>query len=228
MNVHPIDRKRVTQTISHVNLHYPCAQDGEAAALLLETAGLIRTQEMPLQQGGTFYRFTTNAHALNQPDNIIYLSPLPQAAADLFAAARQSLGIGTSKEHPAVAAYAAAHAADPEFDFHVGFLLDSLDYLEERFLALQALEANDPRFAGRLKFLVNRALPGDAKIDARLDASPVYRGITRTTYGRHGVQAFCETDLLVDGPLGGGLVLEFDFIFPGHDDHIMAVSDGAR
>ncbi len=228
VNAHSIDRKTVTQTISHVNLHYPRLQDGEAAALLLETAGLIRTQEMPLQQGGTFYRFTANVHALNQPDNIIYLSPLPQTAADLFAAARQSLGIGTATEHPAVAAYAAAHAADPEFDFHLGFLFDSLDHLEERFLALQALEANDPRFAGRLKFLANRALPGDTEIDARLDASPVYHDIARTTYGRNGVQAFCETDLLANGPLGGGLVLEFDYIFPGHDDHIMAISDGAR
>lgn len=228
MNVHSIDRIAVAQTISHVNLHYPRAEDGPAAALLLETAGLVRTQEMELPTGGIFYRFTANAHALNQADNIVYLSPLPQATAALFAAAREKLGVGTASEHPAVAAYRAAHAADPEYDFHVGFLLDSLSFLEERFLALKALEANDPRFAGRLNFLVNRALPGDAEIDARLDASPVYRSVTRHTYGRNGVQAFCETDLIVDGPLGAGLVLEFDYVFPGNDDHIMAIADPAR
>jgi hypothetical protein len=211
-----------------VNLHYPCASDGPAAALLLETAGLVRTQEMELPQGGTFYRFSTNARAPDRADNIVYLSPLPQATAELFAAARERLGVGTRDEHPAVGAYQAAQAADPEFNFHVGFLVDSLDFLEERFLALQALEANDPRFAGRLQFLVNRALPGDADIDARLDASPVYRDIARYTYGRNGVQAFCETDLIVDGPLGEGLVFEFDYVFPGHAEHIMSISAYTR
>ncbi|EQB08814.1 hypothetical protein L288_07240 [Sphingobium quisquiliarum P25] len=228
MKAQTIDRSSVAQTISHVNLHYPLPEDGEAAAVLLETAGLVRTQEMELPSGGTFYRFTANSHALNQADNIVYLSPLPPATAQLIAAARESLGMGTANEHPAVSAYRAAHAADPEYDFHVGFLLDSLDFLEERFLALQALEAKDARFAGRLKFLVNRALPGNSEIDARMDASPVYRGVTRYTYGRNGVQAFCETDLIVDGPLGSGLVLEFDYVFPGYDDHIMAISEQTR
>ncbi|MCP1471774.1 hypothetical protein J3E64_003487 [Sphingobium sp. OAS761] len=223
-----IDRTQVVQTISHVNLHYPEATDGPAAALLLEAAGLVRTQELALPQGGTFYRFTANVHAINRPDNIVYLSPLPAATAALINAARDGLRYGARDEHPAVAAYRAAQASDPEHNFHVGFLFDSLDYLEERFEAFKALEASDPRFAGRLKFLVNRALPGDAAIDARLDISPLYRGVTRYTHGRYGVQAFCETDMIVDGPLGEGLVLEFDYVFPGHDDHIMAVSEKTR
>ena len=228
MNVQSTVRASTALTISHVNLHYPKPEDGPAAALLLETAGLLKTQEMALPQGGTFYRFTTNVLAPNGGDNIIYLSPLPAATAALLTAAREALGLGTSSEHPAVSAYRAAQAADPEYNFHVGFLHASLDQLEDRYLALQALEANDARFAGRMKFLVNRAQPGDAEIDARLDASPVYRGISRYTYGRNGVQAFCETDLIVDGPLGGGVVLEFDYIFPGRDDHILAISDASR
>lgn len=228
MNADTLDRAQISQTISHVNLHYPEPEDGPAAALLLETAGLILTQEFELPYGGTFYRFTANAHAINQGDNIVYLSPLPPATAALLKAARDVLGYGTQNEHPAVGAYHAAQASDPEFNFHVGFLIDSLDYLEERFQALQALEASDPRFAGRLKFLVNRALPGNPEIDARMDASPVYRGVTRHTYGRNGVQAFCETDLIVDGPLGEGLVLEFDYVFPGYKDHIMSVSEITR
>jgi len=220
-----IDRAAVVQTISHVNLHYPRPEDAEIAALLLEACGLVRTQEMELPTGGVFYRFTANVHAINQPDNIVYLSPLPPATAALMDAARDGLGLGTADEHPAVAAHRAAQARDPEHNFHVGFLLDSLDYLEERFEALKALAANDPRFSGRMKFLVNRALPGDAEIDARLDRSPVYAGVTRYTHGRFGVQAFCETDLVVDGPLGEACVIEFDYVFPGHDDeHIMAVS----
>ena len=228
MNVQSILRAPAAQTISHVNLHYPRPQDGPAAALLLETAGLVKSQEMELPQGGVFYRFTTSALHPNGGENIVYLSALPAATAALLATAREALGFGTDREHPALVAYRAAQAVDPEFDFHVGFLHGSLDQLEEHYLALQALEANDARFAGRLKFLVNRAQPGDAEIDARLDASSVFQGVTRYTYGRNGVQAFCETDLIVDGPLGGGVVLEFDYIFPGHDDHILAVADDRR
>jgi hypothetical protein len=219
-----IDCTATKQTISHVNLHYPTPADGPLAAAILQAAGLVQTQQFALPQGGTFYRFTANHNAPNQADNIVYLSPLPSATAALYSAAREALGFGTPAEHPAVASYRIAQAADPEFDFHVGFLVDSLDYLERRFAALQALERDDPRFAGRMEFVVNRAPPGDPEIDARLDASPVYAGVTRYTYGRHGVQAFCKTDLIADGPLGEGLVIEFDYVFPGHEDHIMAVS----
>jgi len=228
MNVQSTVCASTELTISHVNLHYSQPEDGPAAALLLETAGLLKTQELDLPQGGVFYRFTTNFLAPNGGDNIIYLSPLPAATSALMAAAREALGFGTNKEHPAASAYRAAQAADPEYNFHVGFLHASLDQLEYRYLALQALEANDTRFAERLKFLVNRAQPGDADIDARLDASPVYKGVSRYTYGRNGVQAFCETDLIVDGPLGGGVVLEFDYIFPNRNDHILAISDASR
>jgi len=228
MNIQSTLRAEAALTISHVNLHYAHPDDGPAAALLLETAGLAKTQEIDLPRGGVFYRFTTNALSPFEGDNIVYLSPLPAATAALLAAARKALSFGTADEHPSVAAYRAAQAVDPEYNFHVGFLHKSLDRLEEHYLALKGLEADDPRFAGRLKFLVNRAQPGEVEIDARLDASPVFAGVTRHTYGRNGVQAFCETDLIVDGPLGGGVVLEFDYVFPGYNDHILAVSTTGR
>lgn len=224
---HPeVSRASVQQSISHVNLHYPRKDgDGEAAALLLEACGLVRTQEMPLPQGGTFYRFTSNADDIDFPDNIVYLSPLTVETQALIDAARGALGWGTDNPHPAIAAFHAANAIDPERELHVGFLVDSLEFLEQVMLRIGDLAANDPRFAGRVQQLVNRALPGDPEIDARLDASPIYAGVTRYTFGRNGVQAFCATDLLVDGPLGEGLVIEFDYVFPGHDEHIMSVSE---
>lgn len=63
MNVQSTMRAKAAQTISHINLHYPRPEDGPAAALLLETAGLMKTQQMELPQGGIFYRFTTNVLA---------------------------------------------------------------------------------------------------------------------------------------------------------------------
>jgi len=214
-------RSGVRQTISHVNLHYATPEDGPAAARLMELLGLVKTQEMPLPTGGLFYRFTVNEHDINQPDGIVYLSPLPPATAGLFAAMRERLGVGGPDEHPAVAAYRAANAIDPEFNLHVGFLVDSLEFIEERFAALR----DDPELSKRSAILVNRALPGDPAIDARLDASPLYKDVTRYTYGRNGVQAFISTDLIVDGPLAERMVIEFDYVFPGYAEHIMSVSE---
>jgi len=228
MKIDRIERRAVHQTISHVNLHYRCQEDGPIAARLLELLGLTRSQEMDLPTGGTFYRFTVHSNDVNRADGIIYLSPLPSATAALFEAIGDKLRIGAPDEHPAVAVYRAAQATDPEFNFHVGFLVDSLDAIEERLAELQRLERTDPAFGGRLKILVNRALPGDPVIDARLDASPLYAGVDRYTYGRNGVQAFVETDIIVDGPLAEGLVIELDYVFPGHAAHILSVSEITR
>ncbi|MDD3797762.1 MAG: hypothetical protein PHE36_01130 [Novosphingobium sp.] len=226
MKFDEIERSTVTQSISHVNLHYPRKDgDGEAAALLLEACGLVRTQEMDLPYGGTFYRFTSNAHDINYPNNIVYLSPYTPQTQAMIDKARAALGMDTADPDPVVKAFHEANAIDPERELHVGFLVDSLEFLEQVFLKLKDLEANDPRFADRLKIVVNRALPGNPEIDERLDASPIYNGVTRYTFGRNGVQAFCATDLIVDGPLAEGLVIEFDYVFPGYEEHIMSVSE---
>ena len=62
-------------------------------------------------------------------------------------------------------------------------------------------------------------------IDARLDASPLYAGVTRTTYDRNGVQAFIRTDLLCSGPLGEDCVIEFDFVFPGYSENMLTKTE---
>jgi hypothetical protein len=216
------------ETISHVNLHYRNATDGPAAARLLEVLGLMQTEALTLPNGSVFYRFTVNRHDLDRGDGIVYLGQLPDALAGVYAAVHERLGVGTTAEHPSVAALHAAQAEDPEANFHVGFLMNSLDQIEARMAALKHLEQTDLRFKGRLQFLVNRAMPGNAEFDARLDASPLYRGITRYTYGRNGVQAFVETDLFVTGPLGGGLVFELDYVLPGHSQHILSRTELTR
>jgi hypothetical protein len=72
-----------------------------------------------------------------------------------------------------------------------------------------------------VEFIFNRAKPGDAEIDARMDASPLFADAVRHTYGRNGVQAFVRTDLLIGGPLGDGVVLEFDYVFPGRPENML-------
>ena len=209
-------------SMGHVNLHYRRDEDGPLAARLLELLGLVKTDEMTLPNGSLFYRFTTNRANLDGGDGIIYLVRLPDALGAAYAAINDALKVGQPDEHPSVAGLRAAAAQDPEHNFHVGFLLNDLAQIEERWGALKELEKTDPAFTGRLKFLANRSLPGNAEFDARLDASPIYKDVTRYAYGNNGVQAFVETDIFVSGPLGEGLVFELDYILPDAKSHILS------
>jgi len=112
-----------------------------------------------------------------------------------------------------------AIAADPEYTFHVGVLLESLEALEQTILDLQA----DEDLKDRIKVCLNRPRPGNPEVDARLDASPLYGRVERYAYGDNGVQAFIETDLLSSGVLGESLVIELDYVFPNYANHVLSV-----
>lgn len=206
-------------TMGHVALHYGKPDEGPLAAKLLERLGFVKTQDLPLPGGGHFYRFVVNPEHEARGDGILYLSPVPPAQAALVEAVRSALKIGAPGEHPAVAGMRAALEVDPEYSFHVGVLLDSLEELER---IVQAVRS-DAELAGRLKVTLNRARPGDPQVDARLDASPIYAEVDRYAYGANGVQAFIETDILTSGTLGESMVLELDYVFPGYRSHILSV-----
>lgn len=209
-------------TMGHVALHYACKEDGPAAARLLSLLGFTETQCLPLPDGN-FYRFVVDERHRARGDGIIYLSVVPEAQRGLVAAVREALRVGAADEHPSVGAMRGALKADPEYSFHFGVLVNSLERLEAMILDLRQRNATDPDLKGRLTITVNRAAPGNAEVDARLDRSPVYGDVTRYAYGKNGVQAFVETDLLTSGTLGESMVLEFDYVFPNHDRHILSV-----
>ncbi|WP_207974448.1 hypothetical protein [Parafrankia sp. BMG5.11] len=210
------------RSLGHIALHYGDASDGPAAAKLLTALGFEETQMLPLPHGN-FYRFVVDGSHFAKGDGIIYLSALPEAQMNLIAATHAALGVGTAEQHPAVEAMRAALIADPEASFHFGFLCHSLKELEERIACLRVQAETDPDLKGRLKVTMNRARPGDADVDARLDASPLFGDVTRYAYGRNGVQVFVETDILKASQLGDSAILEFDYIFPGKDNHLLAV-----
>lgn len=210
------------RTMGHVAIHYGRKDEGPLAARLLHLLGFVETQALPLADGSTFYRFVVADRHTPRGDGIIFLSAVPAPQAELVEAARLALRCGTPEEHPAVAAFRAGLAADPEMTFHLGVLVGSLEELEALALKAGAL-ADTPEFKGRLKISVNRPRPGDADIDARLDASEAFGTVQRYAYGRNGVQLFVETDILSSGPLGESLVLEFDYIFPEAKSHILSV-----
>lgn len=209
-------------SMGHLALHYGKPEDGPLASRLLQIAGLKETQVLPLP-GGNFYRFVVSGNHFARGDGIVYLSCLPEPQRNLIAAIHSALRVGSDEEHEAVTAYRAMMAQDFEASFHFGFLVESLEELEQMVLTLQDLNDNDPAFKGRLNIGMNRARRGDDAIDARLDASPVFGKATRYAYGAGGVQIFVETDLMCAGQLGQTMVLEFDYVFPDKNSHILSV-----
>jgi len=219
------DKPQATRTIGHLALHYAKPSEGPLAARLLSLLGFINTQDLPLPNGTHFYRFVVDERNVSGGDGIFYLSAVPPAQQSVIDAMRAALNVGSGAEHPAVAQLRAAQEADPEYSFHVGILMHSLEALEETVLNLKRLAAVDPELKGRIKVVLNRSLPGTPEVDARLDASPLYGGVTRRAYGRNGVQAFIETNILTSGPLGENLIIELDYVFPGYDRHILSVAE---
>lgn len=212
-----------TRSMGHIALHYKNKEDGPLAARLLSMLGYVETQDLLLPNGTHFYRFVVDPRHSPRGDGIVYLSVVPDAQRDLMAVIHGALHIGTDQEHSAVAAMRAKLDEDPEYSFHYGTLLESLEDLEHIFLALEDANKNDPELKGRLNLVYNRSLPGNPDVDARLDASPIYAGVTRYAYGKNGVQAFLETDILSSGILGEAMMLEFDYIFPGYDRHVLSI-----
>jgi len=189
--------------------------------------GFVETQDLPLPNGTHFYRFVVDQRHHARGDGIIYLSAVPEAQQKLVDAIRDALRIGKEDEHPAVAEMRRHLDRDPEYSFHLGTLVESLEELEDRFQALEDANRSDPELKGRLKITYNRGLKSDDDVEARLDASPIYGKVDRYAYGRNGVQAFLETDILSSGTLGESTILEFDYVFPNRASHVLSVVEFA-
>jgi hypothetical protein len=218
---------KASRSMGHIALHYQTPEDGPLAARLLSLLGFVETQDLTLPDGSHFYRFVVDPQHHARGDGIIYLSAVPEAQRKLVEAVRGALKVNTPEEHPAVGGMRAALQTDPEYSFHAGFLMESLEDLEQTVLRLKELAETDPELKGRIKITVNRAMRGTPEVDARLDASPLYGDVTRTAYGRNGVQAFVETDILSSGTLGENMVIEFDYVFPGYQSHVLSVVEMA-
>jgi hypothetical protein len=215
------------RSLGHVALHYTRPDGGPLAARLLSMLGFVETQDLPLPNGTHFYRFVVDQRHHARGDGIIYLSAVPEAQQKLVDAIRDALRIGKEDEHPAVAEMRRHLDRDPEYSFHLGTLVESLEELEDRFQALEDANRSDPELKGRLKITYNRGLKSDDDVEARLDASPIYGKVDRYAYGRNGVQAFLETDILSSGTLGESTILEFDYVFPNRTSHVLSVVEFA-
>lgn len=178
----------------------------------MKILGCIALQEIVLPTGRYFYQFLVNEDRLHD-GGTIYLSPLPGPTAELHAAIRDSLRIGSPQENPAAAAARAEEERNPESGPHFGIMVDTLEEVDAIALRLEEAVRQDPDLHARVTLTVNRAKRGDAQIDAAMDASPIFAKATRYCYGRYGCQIFVHTDLLVGGALGESYTIELDHAF---------------
>jgi hypothetical protein len=211
------------KTLGHLALHYRTREDGPAAAKLLDLLGFAR---VPSPEGYPFYHYVVDRDATNNGDGILFIMEQPQALHELTNVIREALKVNQPGEHPVIAKVRAAHDSDPEYDLHLGVLFNSLEEIEDRIIRIRDAGLNDPDLQGRVRIILNRAKPGTAEIDERMDKSPIFSGVDRFTYGRNGIQAFIETDLFVTGALGDKFVFELDYVFPGYSDNILTNPTG--
>ena len=212
------DRIGARKTLGHLAMHYRTREEGPAATKLLDLLGFAR---MPSPDGYHYYHYVVDRDATNNGDGILFIMEQPQALRELTDVVRKALKVGQPGEHEVIAKVRAARQSDPEYDLHLGVLFDSLEEIEERIARLREAAQNDPDLRGRINIILNRARPGTAAVDARMDESPIFSAVKRFTYGRNGIQAFVETDLFVTGALGEKFVFELDYVFPGYPDNIL-------
>jgi hypothetical protein len=206
------------KTLGHLAIHYRTREDGPVAAKLLDLLGFAR---VPSPEGYPYYHYVVDGAASNNGDGILFIIEQPQALRELTGVIRDALKVDQPGEHAVVAKVRAAQDSDPEYDLHLGVLFNSLDEIEARILRIRDAGLNDPDLRGRVKVTLNRARPGTAEVDKRMDESPIFKEVRRFTYGRNGIQAFVETDLFVTGALGEKFVFELDYVFPGYSDNIL-------
>jgi hypothetical protein len=208
----------MSKALGHLAMHYRTREDGPVAAKLLDLLGFAR---VPSPEGFPYFHYVVDGSAANNGAGILFIVEQPQALAELTVAIREALQVDQPGEHAAVAKVRTAQDSDPEYDLHLGVLFDSLDEIEERIMRIREASTNDPDLRGRIKIILNRARPGTAEVDKRMNSSPIFGDVQRFTYGRNGIQAFIETDLFVTGALGEKFVFELDYVFPGYADNIL-------
>jgi hypothetical protein len=213
------------KTLGHLAMHYRSKEDGPAATKLLDLLGFTRVRS---PEGYPYYHYVVDGGATNNGDGILFIMEQPQALRELTRVIRDSLKVDQPGEHEVVAKVRAAQNSDPEYDLHLGVLFNSLEEIEERIARIRDAELNDPELRGRIKIILNRARPGTAEVDKRMDRSSIFSDVRRFTYGRNGIQAFIETDLFVTGALGDKFVFELDYVFPGYTDNILTNPAGVE
>lgn len=202
-----------TTVMGHMALHYR-EGDYELARLLLEDIGgtLVDNGPAPGRDG-----FCTVLLDDSQPtfaDNQFFLSKLDASQQALEDAIAEALGIGTEAQHPAVTAFLARRHEKAEAIAHFGIRYGTLEALETVLTNLERDSQPGGPLEGRVQIDKRVPAPGfSAVVDARIAASPVFRGDEPSGPAKHWVQCRFVTDIIGFGLVSLGAEFELDFVF---------------
>ena len=213
MNWRRESRVETTTALGHLALHYRPG-DERPARRLLELFGCTLVDNGPAPGSDGFCTVLVDKGTANHADNIMFLSKLPPEQLALEDAIRSSLAVGSATESALVAGFRGRSAAAPEVMSHIGLRYRSFEDLERVLADLESAAAPGGELDGRIEIAKHRARPGlDARVDARIAASPAFTGDEKPAFVDHWVQCFVNTDLCGFGVLAFGSTFELDFVF---------------
>jgi hypothetical protein len=143
----------------------------------------------------------------NHSDNLVYLSKMHEEQVRVEKVLAETLaGLGMGESWRDI-------SESPEIRPHFGIRFHRMEALEGSLLALERDASPGGPLDGHVKIRKFRARPGlDASVDARMAASPAFRGDERPGFADHLVQCFVRTDLF--GNLTSAGLIELDYAFP--------------
>ncbi len=200
------------RVFGHLALHY-MPGDEQPARRLLELMGCTLVDNGPDPGRDGFCTVLVDPVEANYADNIFFLSRVSDEQLAIEQAISAALA-STDGNAAVLAAYRTKTTAAPESISHIGIRYASFGALEEVLLAIERETAAGGVLEGRAQVVKYRARPGlDDEIDARLAASPAFRGDERPAFANSWVQCFVTTDVLGFGILALGHTFELDFVF---------------
>ncbi len=194
------------RSLGHLALYYRPGSE-EAARVLLTDIGceLVDNGYAPGRDG--FCSALLDGPRATHSDNLVYLARMQDEQLRAEDALEKSLAqLGMAESWRDISEV-------PEVRPHFGIRFHTMEALEDSLQAIEAHAAPDGPLAGRVQVRKFRARPGlDAEEDARMAASPAFRGDEKPAFTDHLVQCFVRTDLF--GNLTSGGTIELDYAFP--------------
>jgi len=200
------------RSMGHLALYYRpgCEQ---AARVLAADLGCELVDNGPSPGRDGFCTALLDGPRATHGDNLVYLARMNDEQARVEVALERTLeDLGLGRSWDGIGEW-------PEIRPHFGIRFHTLEALEEALLAIEAHAAPGGPLEGRAQVRKFTARPGlDPATDARMAASPVFRGDEKPAFVDHLVQCFVRTSVF--GNLTSGGLIELDYAFPPFFAHV--------
>jgi hypothetical protein len=200
------------RSMGHLALYYRPGCE-EAARALLTGLGCELVDNGPAPGRDGFATALFDGPRATHADNLVYIARMGAEQARVEEALAKTLrDLGLEESWREITEW-------PETRPHLGIRFHALEDLEQALQAVEAHAAPGGPLEGHAQVRRFRARPGlDAETDARMAASPVFRGDEHPAFADHLVQCFVRTDVF--GNLTSGGLIELDYAFPRYFERV--------